>query len=62
MREILFKMEGNIGERAKDEIEKLLNSNSKQDIAKIKKLLEEVGPGEYRWRLRAKLLELKKQS
>ena len=60
--QILFKMEGNIGERAKDEIENLLNSNSEKDIAKIKKLLEEVGPGEYRWRLRAKLLELKKQS
>lgn len=60
--QILFKMEGNIGERAKDEIENLLNSNSEKDIAKIKKLLEEVGPGEYRWRLRVKLLELKKQS
>ena len=60
--QILFKMEGNIGERAKDEIEKLLNSNSKKDIEKIERLLSEVGPGEYRWRLRAKLLELKKQS
>lgn len=59
--QILFKMEGNIGERAKDEIEKLLNSNSKKDIEKIERLLSEVGPGEYRWRLRAKLQELMSQ-
>lgn len=42
--QILFKMEGNIGERAKDEIEKLLNSNSKQDIAKIKNFLKRSVP------------------
>ena len=59
--QILFKMEGNIGERAKDEIENLLNSNSKKDIEKIENLLKEVGPGEYRWRLRAKLQELMSQ-
>ena len=59
--QILFKMGGNIGERAKDEIEKLLNSNSKKDIEKIERLLSEVGPGEYRWRLRAKLQELMSQ-
>lgn len=59
--QILFKMEGNIGERAKDEIEKLLNSNYKKDIEKIESLLSEVGPGEYRWRLRAKLQELMSQ-
>jgi len=38
--QILFKMEGNIGERAKDEIEKLLNSNSKKDIENVYYLIQ----------------------
>ena len=55
---ILFKMEGNIGERAKDEIEQALISKAPNAINKIRELLNVVGPGEYRWRLRAKLQEL----
>ena len=57
---ILFNIEGDAGRSSTEEIEKLLTSNSKEDIEKIKKLLEEIGPGEYRWRLRAKLQELKR--
>lgn len=59
---ILFNIEGDAGRSSTEEIEKLLNSNSKKDIEKIEKLLSEVGPGEYRWRLRAKLQELKQHN
>ena len=58
---ILFNIEGDAGRSSTEEIENLLNSNSKKDIEKIKSLLAEVGPGEYRWRLRAKLQELMSQ-
>ncbi|MFI3242399.1 MAG: AAA family ATPase [Alphaproteobacteria bacterium] len=58
--QILFKMEGSIGERAKEDIESVLSKGSTKDI---EELLKEVGPGEYRWRLRARLkyLEDKEQ-
>lgn len=59
---ILFNIEGDAGRSSTEDIEKLLNSQSKKDIAKIENLLSEVGPGEYRWRLRAKLQELKRYS
>lgn len=59
---ILFNIEGDVGRSSTEEIEKLLNSNSKKDIKKIERLLSEVGPGEYRWRLRAKLQELKQHN
>lgn len=59
---ILFNIEGDAGRSSTEDIEKLLNSQSKKDIAKIENLLSEVGPGEYHWRLRAKLQELKRYS
>lgn len=49
--QIMFKMEGNVGERAREDIEKAINGRS---IDQIDKKLQEVGPGEYRWRLRAR--------
>lgn len=56
--QIMFKMEGNIGERAREDIEKAINGRS---IDQIDKKLQEVGPGEYRWRLRARKKHLEEQ-
>ncbi len=54
----LFKMEADIGKRSRDEITKALTEGNKETL---NKLLKQVGPGEWRWRIRAKLNELEKK-
>ncbi len=61
----LFMMESDIGKRAKKEIQKVLNQKLNEDInknrdlnKKINKLLRQVGPGEWRWKLRVKQKEV----
>lgn len=55
----LFDLEADIGERSKKEIEKAINN---EDKTTLKKLLKQVGPGEWRWRIRTKLNEIQKYS
>jgi predicted ATPase len=57
--QILFKMDGTIGERAKKEIENAILDDNKKIL---EDLLEKVGPGEHRWRIRARLNELRKKA
>lgn len=61
----LFMMESDIGNRAKKEIQDFLDKeipNSKEEIEKLQqdtnKLLKQVGPGEWRWKLRTKQKEI----
>ena len=61
----LFMIESDIGNRAKKEIKEVLNQklDENQDIIKklnkkINKLLRQVGPGEWRWKLRVKQKEV----
>lgn len=54
----LFQMESDIGERSKKDIEKALKGKDKKPL---ERLLKEVGPGEWRWRIRSKLKELEKR-
>lgn len=62
----LFMMESDIGNRARNEIQQILNQNikskKKQELKilehDINKLLRQVGPGEWRWKLRTKLKEV----
>ena len=59
-------MESDIGNRARNEIQQILNQNikskKKQELKilenDINKLLRQVGPGEWRWKLRTKLKEV----
>lgn len=53
----LFKMESDIGERVKNEIQEAIDQNDKD---KLNDLLKEVGPGEWRWRIRSKINQLEK--
>ena len=53
----LFQMESDIGERVKNEIKHAMESNDKE---KLNTLIKEVGPGEWRWKIRAKLNQLEK--
>lgn len=60
----LFMMESDIGNRSKEEIETVIKlpENTSTDIEvkeiKLKNLLQKVGPGEWRWKLRASLNSL----
>ena len=61
----LFMMESDIGNRAKKEIKEVLNQKLDEDTdknrdlnKKINKLLRQVGPGEWRWKLRVKQKEV----
>lgn len=61
----LFMMESDIGNRAKKEIQKILNQKLAENVdknrhlnSKINKLLRQVGPGEWRWKLRVKQKEV----
>lgn len=54
----LFKMESDIGERVKNDIQQAMENNDKE---KLEALIEDVGPGEWRWKIRAKLNQLEKQ-
>ena len=61
----LFMMESDIGNRAKKEIKEVLNQKLDDDTnktrhlnSKINKLLRQVGPGEWRWKLRVKQKEV----
>lgn len=53
----LFQMESDIGERSKNDIEGALK---KGDRKELNDLLKQVGPGEWRWKIRAKLNQLDK--
>ena len=55
----LFDLEADIGERSKKEIEEAIENNDKTTL---KKLLKQVGPGEWRWKIRTKLNEIQKYS
>ena len=55
----LFDLEADIGERSKKEIEEAIDNNDKTTL---KKLLKQVGPGEWRWKIRTKLNEIQKYS
>lgn len=55
----LFDLEADIGERSKKEIEEAID---KEDKTTLKKLLKQVGPGEWRWKIRTKLNEIQKYS
>ena len=55
----LFDLEADIGERSKKEIEDALNN---EDKSRLKTLLKQVGPGEWRWKIRTKLNEIQKYS
>lgn len=64
----LFMMESDIGNRAKKEIKEILIKEiptKKEDIEKfnneISAILRQVGPGEWRWKLRTKQKEIEKQ-
>lgn len=61
----LFMMESDIGNRAKKEIKEVLNQKLNENVdnnrdlnRKINKLLRQVGPGEWRWKLRVKQKEV----
>jgi len=66
----LFDLEADIGERSKKELENLINGVDKEsnqpfvNITKYKKALQdklkEVGPGEWRWKIRSKINQLEK--
>jgi hypothetical protein len=56
---VLFGTEGPIGTYSKEEIEKALAGNSKEEI---ERLLDTVGPGFYRFRLRDKLVQLEEEA
>jgi len=67
---VLFQMESDIGERSKQDLENLLNgidpethkefkNNSKYKQA-LQNKLRNVGPGEWRWRIRSKINQLEK--
>lgn len=53
----LFQMESDIGERSKKDIGKALKGKDKKPL---ERLLKEVGPGEWRWKIRARLKEINK--
>lgn len=54
----LFQMESDIGDRVKNEIQNALNNNDKETL---ENLLKQVGPGEWRWKIRSKLNQIEKQ-
>ena len=54
----LFQMESDIGERVKDEIQEAIDKNDKD---KLNDLLKEVGPGEWRWRIRSKINQIEQR-
>lgn len=53
----LFQMESDIGERSKKDIESALKNGNEEEL---KNLLKQVGPGEWRWKIRAKLNQIDK--
>lgn len=53
----LFDLESDIGERSKNEIQSAIDTNN---ATTLKDLLKQVGPGEWRWKIRAKLNQLEK--
>lgn len=53
----LFKMESDVGERVKSDIQQAMDNNDKE---KLEELIREVGPGEWRWKIRSKLNQLEK--
>ncbi len=53
----LFQMESDIGERSKKDIEDAIKEG---DRKVLNNLLKQVGPGEWRWKIRAKLNQLEK--
>lgn len=66
----LFQMESDIGERSKQDIENLINGIDPETEKKFKNCIEykkalqnklkEVGPGEWRWKIRSKINQLEK--
>lgn len=54
---ILFNLEADIGESSKEDIEATIKSNN---IGDLEKLLLQVGPGEWRWKIRSKINQLEK--
>ncbi len=68
----LFDLEADIGEASKQDIENAISGVDKQDkkplfsskdeqMEALNKLLKEVGPGEWRWKIRSKLNQIDKQ-
>ena len=53
-----FQMESDIGERVKNEIQEAIDKNDKD---KLNDLLKEVGPGEWRWRIRSKINQIEQR-
>ena len=53
----LFKIESDIGERVKNDIQQAMENNNKE---KLEDLLHQVGPGEWRWKIRNKINQLEK--
>lgn len=53
----LFDLKADIGERSKRAIETAMQNNNKQVL---EDLLKQVGPGEWRWRIRSKLNQIEK--
>lgn len=53
----LFDLESGIGERSKKDIEAAIANGDKEEL---NTLLKQVGPGEWRWKIRAKLNQLEK--
>ena len=53
----IFKMESDIGERVKNDIQQAMENNDKE---KLEDLIREVGPGEWRWKIRSKINQLEK--
>ena len=70
----MFDLESDIGERSKNDIKAALKGvkeikdietdeesiSLKEQKDKLKELLKQVGPGEWRWKIRAKLNQLEK--
>lgn len=66
----LFDLESDIGERSKKELEQLINGidqktnepfkNNKKHKKALQDKLREVGPGEWRWKIRSKINQLEK--
>ncbi len=62
----LFMMEADIGKRSRTEIEAVLKKEISADTAtelktEIQELIQVVGPGEWRWRLRTRLREVERE-
>lgn len=54
----LFKMESDIGERVKNDIQRAMENNDEENL---ENLLKQVGPGEWRWKIRTKLNQIEQR-